>query len=113
MTAVAILPITNPDGQTTYQAISGNHSATGKTAGEALDALNAQCTDLTQTPYLTFWSLHSDEFFSAVQQNRLAQLMNQWRIARDQNQTLPTTSQDELEAAIARTQALFGDRATS
>ncbi|MGB0562463.1 MAG: hypothetical protein ACPGVO_11775 [Spirulinaceae cyanobacterium] len=45
--------------------------------------------------------------------------MNQWRIARDQAQTLQTSQQTELEdlvdaeleAAIARTQALFGEDA--
>ncbi|NEO87304.1 MAG: hypothetical protein F6J87_24045 [Spirulina sp. SIO3F2] len=100
MTAVAILPITNPDGQTTYQAISGNLSAIGKTAGEALDALNDQRSDPSASPYLTFWSLHSDRFFPAAQQNRLAQLMEQWRTARDQDQTLQIAQQTELEDLV-------------
>jgi hypothetical protein len=121
MAAVAIIPITHPDGQISYQAISGNHSATGKTAGAALDALNAQRADLPQPPYLTLWSLDSDRFFTADQQNRLAQLMAQWRTARDQNHTLNPNQQTELdnlveaelEGAIARTQALFGKNAAS
>ncbi|WP_139276476.1 hypothetical protein [Spirulina major] len=56
-----------------------------------------------------------DRFFSADQQNRLAQLMNQWRTARDQNHTLNPDQQNELddlvdaelEGACDRTQFLF------
>lgn len=117
MTSVAILPITNPDGQTAYQAISGDHRAIGKTAGEALDALHAQLPELTPAPFLLLQSFQGDRFFSTAQQTRLAQLMNQWRTEREQDQTLETTEQTELEdlidaeleGAIARSIALFGE----
>ena len=53
-------------------------------------------------------------FFSAEQQQRLSDLMNLWRTARDEGQTLPPEQQAELDslveaelkAATARTAAL-------
>ena len=45
--------------------------------------------------------LHSDSFFTEVQQQRLATLMARWRIARDQEDTLPPEEQEELETLIA------------
>jgi hypothetical protein len=113
--SVAILPITDPSGSVTYQAISGSHFATGRTAGEALDALTAQFPNLTSVPLLMLQSFQEDQFFNLLQQNRLATLMAQWRSARDQDQPLATPQSEELEAlvateldaAIARTQALI------
>jgi hypothetical protein len=117
MTSVAILPITNPDGQTAYQAISGNHRAIGKTAGEALDALHAQLPNLTPAPFMLLQSFQGDRFFNTAQHNRLGQLMHQWRTARDRDQTLEPSPQQELEdlvdaeleGAINRAIALFGE----
>ncbi len=56
----------------------------------------------------------NDWFFSAFQQQRLSDLMNLWRTARDEGQTLPPEQQAELDslveaelkAATARTAAL-------
>ncbi len=56
----------------------------------------------------------NDWFFSAEQQQRLSDLMNLWRTARDEGQTLPPEQQAELDslveaelkAATARTAAL-------
>jgi hypothetical protein len=115
LTSVAILPITDPSGRVTYQAISGSHFATGRTAGEALDALTAQFPNLTSIPLLMLQSFQGDQFFNLLQQNRLATLMVQWRSARDHNQSLAAPQNEELEAlvateldaAIARTQALI------
>ena len=56
----------------------------------------------------------NDWFFSAEQQQRLSDLMNLWRTARDEGHTLPQDQQAELDrlveaelkAATARTAAL-------
>ncbi|NEO84745.1 MAG: hypothetical protein F6J87_10895 [Spirulina sp. SIO3F2] len=101
MTSVAILPITNPDGQTAYQAISGDRYAIGKTAGEALDALNDQLPDLSCAPLMLFQSFQGDRFFNATQKHCLAELMQQWRNARDQSQALEMQQQRE-EKRLAR-----------
>lgn len=42
-----------------------------------------------------------DEFFSAGQQARLAELMAKWRTARDAGATLPAAEQAELDALTA------------
>jgi hypothetical protein len=118
VTPLAIVPLTDASGRVTYQAISGGRSATGQTAGEALDALTAKFPDLTPPPLLLLQSFQGDAFFSALQQHRLATLMAEWRRARDQDQSLSAPRREELEtlvdaeldAAIARTQALSDDR---
>lgn len=115
LNSVAILPIIDPIGRVTYQAIFGNHFATGQTAGEALDALTAQFPSLTSAPLLILQSFQGDEFFNTLQQKRLITLMAQWRSARDQDQPLEASQNKELEAlvaseldaAIARTRALI------
>jgi hypothetical protein len=45
-------------------------------------------------------SLRPGHFFTAAQQERLAALMEHWRTARDQGNTLPVDEQAELEALI-------------
>ena len=42
MTTVAILPIYDDSGNKSYRAIAGDKHSTGKTAGQALDALTAE-----------------------------------------------------------------------
>jgi hypothetical protein len=42
MTTVAILPISNINGEKSYRAIAGDKQSTGKTAGQALDSLITQ-----------------------------------------------------------------------
>ncbi len=41
-----------------------------------------------------------DEFFTEAQQTRLAELMQKWRIARDDGETLSNDEQSELEKLI-------------
>jgi hypothetical protein len=45
--------------------------------------------------------LRPDRFFTAEQQQRLAQLLQRWRTARDQHTTLPPEEQAELKALVA------------
>lgn len=113
MTTVAILPVSDANGDKLYRAVAGDKQSTGKTAGEALDALTAQLEG-DELGILIIQNFHPDWFFSAKQQQRLSELMNLWRIARDQGQTLAPQQQIELDslveaelkAATARTAAL-------
>jgi hypothetical protein len=114
MTTVAILPVSDADGEKLYRAVAGDKQSTGKTAGEALDALTAQLEGDEFSTLLIIQSFRPDWFFSAQQQQRLSELMNLWRIAREQGQTLTPQQQIELDslveaelkAATARTAAL-------
>ena len=100
MTKVAILPIPTEQGDLSYHAIAGAKHAEGKTAGEALDALTAQLSADEASTLVIVQSLHPDRFFTAAQQERLAALMEHWRTARDQGNTIPVDEQAELEALI-------------
>ncbi len=115
MTTVAILPIADADGRTTYRAVADNKHSSGQTAGQALDALIAQFGDSEFRGLLVIQSFRPDNFFSAQQQERLAELMVQWREARDRGCTFPPDQQAELDrlveaelqAATARTATLL------
>lgn len=114
MTTVAILPISSASGEKSYQAIAGDKQSVGKTAGQALDALAAQLGETDFSALLIIQNFHSDQFFSATQQQRLSELMSAWRTARDQEQEFPPEQQAELNslveaellAATARTAAI-------
>ncbi len=111
MTTVAILPISDPNGEKSYRAIAGDKHSVGKTAGQALDALTAQLDEIEFSALLVIQSFRPDSFFGTEQQKRLLELMSLWRLARDQGQELSSEQQTELtdlveaelRAATART----------
>jgi len=115
MTTVAILPISGANGEKSYRAIAGDKHSVGKTAGQALDALTAQLDEIEFSALLVIQSFQPDSFFSAEQQERLSELMESWRVARDQGLALPPEQQAELDslvelelrAATARTAAFM------
>ncbi len=115
MTTVAILPISDASGETSYRAIAGDKHSVGKTAGQALDALTVQLDEAEFSALLLIQSFRPDRFFSADQQKRLSELMSLWRLARDHGQSLLPEQQTELEglieaelkAATARTATLI------
>lgn len=115
MTTVAILPSSDVDGEKSYRAIAGDKYSVGKTAGQALDALTAQLGDIEFSTLLVIQSFRPDSFFGAEQRERLSELMNLWRLARDQGQELQPEQQAELNslvemelrAATARTSVLM------
>ncbi|MFM5998360.1 MAG: hypothetical protein ACKPCI_23755 [Dolichospermum sp.] len=101
MTTVAILPISNASGEKSYRAISGDKQSVGKTAGQALDALTTQLGEVEFRALLIIDHFHADQFFSREQQQRLSELMNMWRIARDKAQELPVEIQIELDNLVS------------
>ncbi|MBE9233272.1 hypothetical protein IQ231_16745 [Cuspidothrix issatschenkoi LEGE 03284] len=114
MTTVAIVPISNANGERSYRAIAGNKQSVGKTAGQALDALTIQLGEVEFRALLIIDNFHPDQFFTNEQKQRLSDLMSMWRTARDEGQTLPPEIQLELDnlvdaelnAATARTASL-------
>ena len=100
MKAVAILPERPGSDETTYRAVAGNIQSVGKTAGEALDALNAQLGEEEAGTLIIVQNLRPDRFFSAQQQHRLEELMTRWRSARDSQSALSPHEQDELQALV-------------
>ena len=98
MTAIAILP----DAATpaSYRAISGQLQGVGKTAGEALDALVAQLGISEAGTLLVVQPYQADAFFTAEQQQRLQELMDRWRAARDSGNRLAPDERTELDALV-------------
>jgi hypothetical protein len=114
MTTVAILPISDPNGERLYRAVAGDKQSTGKTAGQALDALSIQLETEEPSTMLIIQSFQPDSLFNAERQQRLTELMNLWRTAQNQGQEispdyqaeLDTLVEAELKAAITRSVAL-------
>ena len=114
MTTVAILPETSPETGTTYRAVAGNKQSSGKTIGQAIDALTPQLeADDNAATLIIVQQKHPDRFFSAEQQQRREQLMVQWRTARDSNEELPQEAQAELEALVLEEVRAAGRRAAA
>ena len=82
-----------------YQGVSGDKISQGRIPGEALDALTTQMTD-NGSGFVVVQSLRADAFFSAVEQQHLSELMQEWRTARDSGRSLPIAEQTELDALV-------------
>ena len=113
MTRVAILPIPTEQGDVSYCAMAGDKQTQGKTAGEALDALTAQLPEDEAGTLIIFQSWRPDRFFGASQQQRLAELMEHWRMARDMGDSLEPDEQSELEALVDAELRASADRAAA
>ena len=100
MTTVAILSVLNTNGEKSYRAIAGDRQSVGKTAGQALDALTALLGETDFSGLLIIQSFNPDELFTIQQQQKLSELMNLWRTARDRGQTLSPQQQAELESLV-------------
>ncbi len=113
MTKVAILPISTEKGDLSYCAVAGERQSHGRTAGEALDALTAQLSEDEASTLVIVQSLRPDRFFNAAQQQRLAELMERWRTARDKGEALPTDQQAELDVLVEAELSASADRAAA
>src|SRR5438874_1555908 len=91
MTTITILP----EEKDSYRAVAGDKESTGRTAGEALDALTAQLTEQEGRAFIVMLNRNADEFFTAAQQQRLGELMR----LREAGTLSPTDAQ-ELAALI-------------
>jgi hypothetical protein len=100
MTTISIVP--EPDSVSTrsFRAISGTCQSTGQTPGEALDAITEQLSDADGGTLFVIQQMKPDRFFTESQQRRLAELMSQWRVARDAGKVLDASTQQELECLI-------------
>ena len=116
MTTILVTPNNTVTGNKLWRAIVGNKVSFGKTAGEALDTLTAQLSE-EDSSTIVVRQIQPDRFFTAVQQQRMAELMAKWRVARDSSSSLPSTEQAELEllveaeldATTKRAEQLFHD----
>lgn len=113
MTRVEILPIPSQSGATSYRAIAGDQRTEGRTAGEALDALTHQLDRDEDSTLIIVQSQRPDRFFNAKQKQRLAELMEKWRSARDRGTQLSVSEQSELDARVEAELRASAERAAS
>ncbi|HJT78520.1 MAG TPA: hypothetical protein VJ739_15050 [Gemmataceae bacterium] len=100
MTTIAIFPDQPEASPPRFRAVAGRAESVGDTAGQALDALAAQLGGLEGTTLVVVHPTRPDSLFTAEQQDRLAELMNRWRAARDAGGRLPAEEQAELDALV-------------
>ena len=99
----------------TFHAWTDDKESVGRTMGEALDALTAQLPEDDLPTVIIVKRNKPDQFFDARQHQRLGELMEKLRFARNQETELPPAEQRELEelvnaelrGAIKRTDAMF------
>lgn len=91
MTTITILP----EKSDSYRAVAGDKESTGRTAGEALDALASQLADEETGTLVIVQNHKADEFFDASQQARLTELMRQREV-----RTLSPEEEGELKKLI-------------
>jgi hypothetical protein len=103
MTTITIVP-----DAATFRAVAGPHRSTGKTPGEALDALAAQLPPDQAGTLLVVQQFRPDAFFAADQCRRLDDLMTRWRAAHAAGTTLPPDEHAELDALVAAELAARG-----
>jgi hypothetical protein len=100
MTTITIVPENSAPAMPRFRAVAGEKQSVGGTAGEALDALTAQLGTLQTTTLVVVQPMLPDAFFTAEQQQRLPELMNRWRAARDAGAPLPPEEQAERDALV-------------
>lgn len=98
MTAITIVPESELIRTGGFRATAGMRHSSGNTPGEALDALSAQLSEEESGTLLVVQSMKPDRFFTVVQQQRLKELFDRWRVARDSGMPFPVEDQAELEA---------------
>lgn len=117
MTAVAILKDAKGNDDTpVYRAVSASGTqCIGRTAGEALDALNAQMGRAQAGTIVIVQQMEPDEFFSEAQMSQLNALMERARDAEltsvdplsgEERAELDSLIEAELLASARRTAAL-------
>jgi hypothetical protein len=100
MTRISIFRESDVPGSKGFRAIAGEHQSTGKTPGEALDAITGQLDESETGTMCVIQQFKPDRFFTAEQISRLRHLMDAWREARDTGRTFPADDQAELEALV-------------
>lgn len=100
MTTVAIVPENSSPRNPGFRAFCGDRQSQGATPGQALDALTSQLGEPLGTALIIVQPMCPDRWFTAAQQQRLAELMGRWREARDKGNTLSPGERGELDGLV-------------
>lgn len=105
MTNILILP---EEGDS-YRAVSGDKESTGRTPGQALDALRSQLTEEESGTLVIVQDYKPDRFFDAAQQERLAelkQLRDAGSLTAEDEEELESLVEVELRGATQRAESM-------
>lgn len=97
---ITITSVATTSNETLWRAATDDLEVIGKTAGEALDSLRKRLGTEQQDMFLVREQWQPDEFFTAVQQQRLSELMGRWRAAQEAGSKLSDPEQAELETLV-------------
>lgn len=106
MTTITILP----EKSDSYRAVTGNKESTGRTAGEALDALASQLSEDESGTIVIVQNRKADRFFNATQQARLTKLTQQredGKLSPDEARELESLIEAELDGARERAETML------
>lgn len=106
MTTITILP----EKTDTYRAVTGDKESTGRTAGEALDALASQLSEDESGTLVIVQNRKADRFFNATQQARLTKLMQgreAGKLTLEEERELENLIEAELDGSRERTETLL------
>lgn len=106
LTFISILP----EEADSYRAIVGRKESTGRTAGEALDALTSQLADDEGGTLVIVQTRKTDRFFNAAQRERLTELMSRrgaGALSLEEEKELEALVEAELNGARRRAENLL------
>ncbi|MBS1796940.1 MAG: hypothetical protein JSS81_24150 [Acidobacteria bacterium] len=83
-----------------FRAVYGEKESFGKTVGEAVDSLTSQLENGGDETLYVVQRFSPDEFFTADQQQRLAELMNKLHAAQNGAEEFSPAEKTELESLI-------------
>ena len=105
MTAVAIRTNEKESGERRFRAIAGDRQCTGKTMGEALDALTAEWGDSNQETIVLIHRFQPDQYFTQAQYDRMQTLLARRSTLTPEERTeLEALIDAEVDATISRTE---------
>jgi RNA polymerase sigma factor (sigma-70 family) len=105
MLTISILP----EKTNIYRALAGEKESTGRTPGEALDALTKKLAAEDRGALVIVQDYKADEFFGAAQQERLGELMElrkAGRLTAEEESELENLVEVELHGARARAEVI-------
>ncbi|MDT5061848.1 MAG: hypothetical protein QOH63_2307 [Acidobacteriota bacterium] len=101
-----------PEKTNSYRAVAGDKESTGRTAGEALDALTSQLEEEESGTLVIVQNRKADEFFNTAQQERLTtltQLHKAGNLSTEEERELESLVGAELDGARQRAEALLNE----
>ena len=99
-----------PEERNGYRALSGDKESTGRTVGEALDALRSQLAEEESSTLIIVQNQKPDPFFGVAQQERLTELMQLRRagsLTPEEERELESLVEAELHGARERAEAVI------